>query len=98
MTKFASPISPIARRPTPRPGGLGMARPSALGLPAARPLLAGLVLLAAMLLLAGPAWGAAGAAQLEKLEAFELLDQNGRPASIAQSGKTTLVYFYRGEW
>ena len=43
----------------------------------------------------GPALGATGAA---RLEAFELLDQNGRPSAIAMPGKTTLVYFYRGDW
>ena len=41
---------------------------------------------------------ALGAARMERLDGFRLLDQHGRPSEIAPSGKVTLVYFYRGDW
>ena len=53
------------------------------------------LVLAVMVLAAGLALAATG---MDRLASFELLDQNGRPSAIAVPGKTTLVYFYRGDW
>lgn len=55
-------------------------------------------ILTLLILMAGLAGLAVAATQPDRLDGFQLLDQNGAPAGIAPSKQATLVYFYRGDW